>query len=189
MSEQSNVSITVTEESPAKKCCFQKCVSDSIEQPSVDCSSCNYSWHPVCREKYFVDASLNNLLETEQCAICYNRREYKRKQEEQLEFRKTYLANLVMRQTTYTMEQAREKLEEFKYNISALIKDFMSPAKKTRGDEIREEAEAKKTTNQKIYSEFRNLLDTSAQIMKRRQELEAKVNETYEKLVAAKNSS
>ena len=185
MSEESNVSITVTEESPAKKCCFQKCVSDSNEQPSMDCSSCNYSWHPVCREKYFVDASLNNLLKTEQCAICYN----KRKQEEQLEFRKRYLANLVMRQTTYTMEQAREKLEEFKYNILALIKDFMSPAKKTRGDEIREEAESNKTTNQKIYTEFRNLLDTSAQIMKRRQELEAKVNETYEKLVAAKNSS
>lgn len=187
MSEESNVSITVTEEEPAlptKKCCFQKCVSDSTDQPGVECSSCNYSWHPVCREKYFVDASLNQLLETEHCALCYTRNEQARKQAEQLEFRKNYLAKIVTRQTTYNIEQAREKLEEYNYNIPAVLKHFMSPAKKTKGDEIREEAETKKTTNQKIYSEFRNLLDTSAEIMKRRRELEAKVNETYENLIA-----
>lgn len=187
MSEESNVSITVTEEEPApptKKCCFQKCVSGSTEQPSVDCSACNYSWHPVCREKYFVDASLNHLLNTEHCALCYTRSEQSRKQAEQLEFRKNYLAKIVTRQTTYNLEQAREHLEEYNYNIPAVLKHFMSPAKKTKGDEIREEAETKKTTNQKIYSEFRNLLDTSAEIMKRRRELEAKVNETYENLIA-----
>jgi hypothetical protein len=42
---------------------------------------------------------------------------------------------------------------------------------------------------QKIYSEFRNMLDTSAEIMKRRKELEAKVNETYEKLLASQKQS
>jgi hypothetical protein len=186
MSEENNVNIVVTEEEPTttitKKCCFQRCISHSLE--FVDCSSCNYSWHHVCREKYFVDASLNHLLECEQCAICYSRREHQRKQAEQIEFRKNYLAKIVTRQTTYTIEQAREKLDEFKYNISEVIKNFMSPAKKTKGDEIREEAEAKKTLNQKIYGEFRNLLDTSAEIMKRRKEMEAKVNETYEKLVS-----
>jgi hypothetical protein len=181
MSEENNVNIVVTEEEhvKTKKCCFQKCMSDSTE--FADCSACNYSWHHVCREKYFVDASLNHLLESEPCAICYNKH---RKQAEQIEFRKNYLAKIVTRQTTYTLEQAREKLDEYKYNISEVLKHFMSPAKKTKGDEIREEAEAKKTTNQKIYSEFRNLLDTSAEIMKRRKELETKVNETYEKLVA-----
>jgi hypothetical protein len=189
MSEENNVKIMVTEEepttiTPAKKCCFQKCVSDSTtEQPNVDCSACNYSWHPLCREKYFVDASLNDLLVTEHCAICYSKRETQLKQ---LEFRKNYIAKMVTRQTTYTVEQAREKLEEYKYNVTEVIKNFMSPDKKTRGDEIREEAEAKKTTNQKIYTEFRNLLDTSAEIMKRRRELETKVNETYEKMMAAK---
>jgi len=185
MSEENNVNIVVTEEEhvKTKKCCFQKCVSESTEQPNIDCSSCNYSWHHVCREKYFVDASLNHLLESQPCAICYNKQ---RKQAEQLEFRKNYIAKMITRQTTYTLEQAREKLEEFKYNVTDVIKNFMSPAKKTKGDEIREEAEAKKTTNQKIYTEFRNLLDTSAEIMKRRRELEAKVNETYEKLIAAK---
>jgi hypothetical protein len=189
MSEENNVNIVVTEEEPVKtkKCCFQKCMSDSTE--FADCSACNYSWHHVCREKYFVDASLNHLLENELCAICYSRREHQRKQEEQLEFRKNYLAKIVTRQTTYTIEQAREKLEEYKYNISEVLKHFMSPAKKTKGDEIREEAEAKKTTNQKIYSEFRNLLDSSAEIMKRRRELEAKVNETYEKLVATQQQN
>jgi hypothetical protein len=183
---ENNVKLVVTEEEPAavsKKCCFQKCISDSPD--FVDCSSCNYSWHLPCREKYFVDSSLNNLLDIEPCAICYNRR----KQKEQLEFRKNYVAKIVTRQTTYTIEQAREKLEEFKYNISNVIKDFMSPSKKTKGDEIREEAESKKTTNQKIYKEFRNLLDSSAEIMKRRRELEAKVNETYEKLVVAQQQT
>ncbi len=183
------VKIVVTEEEPVKtkKCCFKVCVSDSPE--FVNCSECNYSWHRPCREKHFIDASLNDLLSTEPCAICYSRREHKRKQEEQLEFRKNYIAKLVTRQTTYSLEQARDKLEEFKYNISAVLKNFMSPDKKTKGDEIREEAESKKTTNQKIYTEFRNLLDTSAEIMKRRRELEAKVNETYEKLVEAQNKS
>jgi hypothetical protein len=187
----SNINITVTEEEPkpTKKCCFKNCVSDLNEQPNTDCSSCNYSWHPECREKYFVDASLNHLLNTEYCAICYSRREQARKQAEQLEFRKNYLAKIVSRQTTYTLDQAREKLEENNYNIPIVIKHFMTPSKKTKGDEIREEAEAKKTTNQKIYCEFRNLLDTSAEIMKRRRELEAKVNETYEKLVAAQKTS
>lgn len=181
MSEENNVNIVVTEEkAPVKKCCFQQCVSNSTEQPNIDCSACNYSWHPVCREKYFADASLNHLMETEHCAICYSKRETKLKQ---LEFRKNFLAKIVTRQTTYSVDQAREKLEEFNYNITELIKNFMSPAKKTKGDEIREEAEAKKTTNQKIYTEFRNLLDTSAEIMKRRKALEAKVNETYEQLM------
>lgn len=187
MSEESNVSIAVTEEeqpAPTKKCCFQKCVAESTEPPSIDCSDCKYSWHLMCRDKYFVDASLNHLIETEHCAICYSRRETARKQAEQLEFRKNFLAKIVTRQTTYSLEQAREKLEDYKYNISDVIKNFMSPNKKTKGDEIREEVESRKTTNQKIYSEFRNLLDTSAEIMKRRRELEAKVNETYEKLVA-----
>jgi hypothetical protein len=181
------VKIVVTEEEPSPKCCFQKCITDT---PLFhDCSACNYSWHPPCREKYFVDASLNELLVTEPCAICYSRREHTRKQEERLEFRKNYLAKIVSRQTTYTPEQAREKLEEFNYNIPTVIKNFMSPAKKTKGDEMREEAEAKKTLNQKIYCEFRNMLDNSAEIMKRRKELEAKVNETYEKLLASQKQS
>jgi hypothetical protein len=189
MTEESNVSITVTEDMPLKKCCFKTCISQTAEPLSEDCSSCNYSWHPACREKYFTDASRNDLIVTEHCAICYSRREYQRKQAEQLEFRKNYLSKIVTRQSTYTVEQAREKLEEHNYNIAEVLKQFMSPAKKTKGDEIREEAEAKKTTNQKIYCEFRNLLDTSAEIMKRRRELEAKVNETYEKLVAAQKTS
>lgn len=189
MSEENNVNISVTEEEPlkTKKCCFKTCVSDSSE--FIDCSACNYSWHQACREKYFVDASLNHLIDSEPCAICYTRRENQRKQAEQLEFRKNYLAKIVTRQTTYTLEQAREKLEEFKYNITDVVKNFMSPTKKTKGDEIREASEANKTTNQKIYKEFRNLLDSSAEIMKRRRELEAKVNETYEKLVASQNKA
>ena len=184
MTEEANVNISITEETPPKKCCFELCVSDSTEPPSIDCSTCNYSWHPVCREKYFVDASLNHLMATEYCAICYIKRETQRKQSEQLELRKNYIAKMVTRQTTYTLDQAREKLEEHNYNVQAVIKHFMSPAKKTMGDEIRENAEAKKTINQKIYTEFRNLLDTSSEIMKRRRELEAKVNDTYEKLIA-----
>lgn len=177
-----------TTEPPAKKCCFRQCITDSSEPPNVDCSTCNYSWHPVCREKYYVDASLNHLLSSEPCAICYNKREHERQQVEQLEHRKTSIAKMVTRQTTYTLDQAREKLEEYKYNVTEVIKNFMSPSKKTKGDEIREEAEANKTTNQKIYSEFRNLLDKSAEIMKRRREIEAKINETYEKMVVKQDT-
>ncbi len=59
---------------------------------------------------------------------------------------------MVMSQTTYTKEEATEKLRIFNYDYIKVIKDFMKiPEKKV---EV-------KTVNQEIYKQIRHTLDDS----------------------------
>jgi phage terminase Nu1 subunit (DNA packaging protein) len=59
---------------------------------------------------------------------------------------------MVMSQTNYTKEQAKEKLQIFNYDYIKVIKDFMKiPEKKV---EV-------KTVNQEIYKQIRHTLDES----------------------------
>ena len=59
---------------------------------------------------------------------------------------------MVMSQTTYTKEEATEKLKIFNYDYIKVIKDFMKiPEKKI---EV-------KTVNQEIYKQIRHTLDDS----------------------------
>jgi hypothetical protein len=59
---------------------------------------------------------------------------------------------MVMSQTTYTKEEATEKLRIFNYDYIKVIKDFMKiPEKKI---EV-------KTVNQEIYKQIRHTLDDS----------------------------
>jgi hypothetical protein len=162
-----------------KKCFFKhndQQITDSILE---DCSNCKLSWHKECRDKYISDFSLNDV--SFECLYCYKKQKYEEHKQIQLEKRKAELIKMVMRQTTYTEQQAKEKLEQFNYNFEAVLKDFMSPSKTTKGDEIRQSLN-NKTVNQRIYTEFRNMLDSSAKIMEKRREFEKQVNETYEKL-------
>jgi hypothetical protein len=59
---------------------------------------------------------------------------------------------MVISQTNYTKEQAKEKLQIFNYDYIKVIKDFMKiPEKKV---EV-------KTVNQEIYKQIRHTLDES----------------------------
>jgi hypothetical protein len=59
---------------------------------------------------------------------------------------------MVMSQTNYTKEEAKEKLQIFNYDYIKVIKDFMKiPEKKV---EV-------KTVNQEIYKQIRHTLDES----------------------------
>ncbi len=59
---------------------------------------------------------------------------------------------MVMSQTTYTKEEAKEKLKLFNYDYIKVIKDFMNiPEKKVQV----------KTVNQEIYKQIRYTLDES----------------------------
>jgi ATP-dependent Lon protease len=59
---------------------------------------------------------------------------------------------MVMSQTTYTKEEATEKLRIFNYDYIKVIKDFMKiPEKKVE----------LKTVNQEIYKQIRHTLDDS----------------------------
>ncbi len=60
--------------------------------------------------------------------------------------------NMIMSQTTYTKEEAKEKLKLFNYDYIKVIKDFMNiPEKKVQV----------KTVNQEIYKQIRHTLDDS----------------------------
>jgi len=65
------------------------------------------------------------------------------------------LVQVVCRQTELTVEEARERLEKEKYNYMKVLNDYFG---------IKEVVNENKTssTNQHIYSEIRNLMDTGA---------------------------
>jgi hypothetical protein len=59
---------------------------------------------------------------------------------------------IVLRQTDYTEEKAREKLQQFDYNEIAVIKDYFGIAEKKAPAPI-------KSVNQAIYKQLRSHLD------------------------------
>jgi hypothetical protein len=59
---------------------------------------------------------------------------------------------IVLRQTDYTEENAREKLQQFGYNEIAVIKDYFGIAEKKAPPPI-------KSVNQAIYKQLRSHLD------------------------------
>ena len=59
---------------------------------------------------------------------------------------------IVLRQTDYTEEKAREKLQQFSYNEIAVIKDYFGIAEKKAPAQI-------KSVNQAIYKQLRSHLD------------------------------
>ncbi len=60
---------------------------------------------------------------------------------------------VILRQTDYTQEKAREKLQEFDYNEIAVIKDYFGITEK--------KPPAIKSVNQAIYKQLRTHLDSA----------------------------
>lgn len=61
---------------------------------------------------------------------------------------------IILRQTDYTEEEAREKMVEFNNNHIVVIKNFM-------GVNIKDKKENIKSVNQEIYKQLRTNLDTA----------------------------
>jgi hypothetical protein len=61
---------------------------------------------------------------------------------------------IILRQTDYTAEQAKEKLAQFNYNEISVIKDYFGITEKTKPKEI-------KSLNQEIYKQLRSHLDSA----------------------------
>lgn len=59
---------------------------------------------------------------------------------------------IILRQTDYTVEQAREKLGDFNFDEMAVIRDYFGITKK-------KEPEKLKSVNQAIYRQLRTHLD------------------------------
>jgi flagellar hook-basal body complex protein FliE len=60
--------------------------------------------------------------------------------------------NIILRQTNYTKDEAREKLDMFENNEIKVIHDYMG---------IAEKKTPQKSLNQEIYRQIRNKLDDS----------------------------
>jgi hypothetical protein len=59
---------------------------------------------------------------------------------------------IILRQTNYTTEQAKEKLQQFNFNEEEVIRDYFGVAKKTTTEKIT-------SLNQTIYKQLRGYLD------------------------------
>jgi cell fate (sporulation/competence/biofilm development) regulator YlbF (YheA/YmcA/DUF963 family) len=62
------------------------------------------------------------------------------------------LIQMIIRQTNYTDEEARDKLIEHNNDSMTVIREYMG---------IKKEPNTKKTLNQQIYKEIRKQLDTT----------------------------
>ena len=59
---------------------------------------------------------------------------------------------IILRQTNYTSDQAKEKLEQFNFNEEEVIRDYFGVAKKPTSGKIT-------SVNQTIYKQLRGYLD------------------------------
>ena len=75
--------------------------------------------------------------------------------EKQMANRRHAMIELIMRQTDYTEEVARIKLEHWKNNYLHVIKEYMNPDFQ---DKLKT-PEPSSTKNQMIYGEIRNFMD------------------------------
>lgn len=86
-----------------------------------------------------------------------------KKEQEQHEM----LIDVVMRQTDYDREKANKKLLEHNYNITNIVREFIT------SDVIqKEEPKPQKSTNQLIYGEIRNMMGNAAANYRRQREMQ-----------------
>lgn len=86
-----------------------------------------------------------------------------------------HLIEVVMRQTTYTREEAIEKLKKFKGEPVDVIREFMGIEVKTKN--------TSSTTNQMIFSEIRNFMDDVNKGYNQRKQRSERINEIRQKMM------
>lgn len=78
------------------------------------------------------------------------------------------LCDIIMRQTNYNKKKSEDKLLLHNYNIINVINEYMGIENK--------KIEKKTTTNQMIYSEFRNFLDDACNRYRLKKEYNERLN-------------
>ena len=79
---------------------------------------------------------------------------------------------MICRQTDYSEDESKEKLEKYNYNYQLVLNEYFGIEEKPIKD---------KTTNQLIYGEIRNLMDTGAKKFRIEQEKSRQYQEYIEK--------
>ena len=83
---------------------------------------------------------------------------------------KINMRNIVMRQTDYSESVADEKLELYKYDVMAVVREFMNPNKVVNEDNDT----IVESVNQQIYEEIRGMMDTASWRYRKNKEEEEK---------------
>ena len=118
-----------------------------------------------------IDSSGNQQLEERKKKYIQMRLEQQKKMKESL-------IEIICRQTDYTYELAKEKLEKSNYNHLLVLNEYF-------GIDNKEKNETKKsnnTINQQIYGEIRNLMDTGARKFRLEQEKAKYIEEMQNKI-------
>ena len=113
-------------------------------------------------ENVIIDPSQNEIL----------RQKYIQQREEYINRIKVESVNMICRQTDYTQDEAREKLEKNNYNYQLVLNEYFG---------IKESPKKEKTINQQIYGEIRNLMDTGARNFRQEQDRAKAYQEYIEK--------
>jgi hypothetical protein len=116
----------------------------------------------VVSENVIIDPSQNEIL----------RQKYIQQKQEYINRVKVESVNMICRQTDYSQDEAREKLEKNNYNYQLVLNEYFG---------IKESPKKEKTTNQQIYGEIRNLMDTGARKFRQEQERAKAYQEYIEK--------
>ena len=116
----------------------------------------------VVSENVIIDPSQNEIL----------RQKYIQQKQEYINRVKVESVNMICRQTDYSEDEAREKLEKNNYNYQLVLNEYFG---------IKESPKKEKTTNQQIYGEIRNLMDTGARKFRQEQERAKAYQEYIEK--------
>ena len=116
----------------------------------------------VVSENVIIDPSQNEIL----------RQKYIQQREEYINRIKVESIDMICRQTEYTEDEAREKLEKNNYNYQLVLNEYFG---------IKESVKKEKTTNQQIYGEIRNLMDTGARRFRQEQDRAKAYQEYLEK--------
>ena len=72
---------------------------------------------------------------------------------------KINMRNVVMRQTDYTEEKAEEELVKHKYDVMAVVREFINPNQKPNENK---NEKIVTSANQQIYGEIRGMMDNAS---------------------------
>jgi hypothetical protein len=118
--------------------------------------------------------------QSEQQVEVVDRAEQQRRRNEQMKLQrekhiqriKEHYVEVLMSQTTWSEEEAKQQLEENNFNVMECVRKFMGiPNKKANEDE----SQTRTTINQGIYKNIRSMMDEASYRYEKRKEMEERL--------------
>lgn len=138
------------------------------------------------KETPVVDDASSKLIERNE--------EMKKKKEKYESEMKSHYISVLMSQTTYNEEEAKERLEANNYNVMEAVRDFMginSSNKKQSVERINKDNKSAFTVNQGIYNHIRGMMDEASYRYEKQKQMEEKlqrIRENYQERVLEKQN-